>query len=95
MGVTGPFSDVFDSMSKPEFVGFLHRHPKMEADRNITTGHVVVDKDDWKKVRANYDKYERAYDLCFSFVIRQERGQVFESDTRMFCNSLKDLIKKD
>lgn len=32
-------------------LGFLHRHPKMEHDLNIPSGHVIVDEEDWKRAR--------------------------------------------
>ncbi len=42
-----------------ETVGFLHRHPDMEARRNVPDGHVIVDKEDWEKVRNSQENAEQ------------------------------------
>lgn len=39
----------------PDYMGFLHRHPKMEMDNNIDEGHVIVDKKDWERVRTLFE----------------------------------------
>lgn len=38
----------------PEFLGFLHRHPKMETDKEIDENHVIVDKKDWERIRTSW-----------------------------------------
>jgi len=38
----------------PQFEGFLHRHPKLEAELNIDSEHVIVDKLEWQKIRKHF-----------------------------------------
>ena len=38
-------------MHKDDLLGFLHRHPKMEASAGIDDEHVIVDKGDWDSAR--------------------------------------------
>jgi hypothetical protein len=38
----------------PDFLGFLHRHPKMETELKVDDKHVIVDKKDWERVRTSW-----------------------------------------
>ena len=37
-----------------DLLGFLHRHPKKEAEAGIDEGHVIVDREDWEIIRRTY-----------------------------------------
>lgn len=46
------FNHRYDKDNANDFLGILHRHPKMEVDCNIDQDHVIVDKKDWEKIRS-------------------------------------------
>lgn len=35
--------------------GFLHSHPQLEKDLGVPKDHVIVDRNEWEKVREVYD----------------------------------------
>jgi len=39
------------SKYKNEYSGMLHRHPKMEGQKNVPLDHVIVDRSEWEKTR--------------------------------------------
>jgi len=43
--------DIFES---PDYLGFLHRHRKMESMLLLDSDHVVIDRSDWEKVRSSW-----------------------------------------
>jgi hypothetical protein len=43
-----------DILESPDYMGFLHRHRKMEASIFLDTDHVVVDRQDWELVRRSW-----------------------------------------
>ena len=43
-----------DILESPDYMGFLHRHRKMEAIIFLDTDHVVVDRKDWELVRTSW-----------------------------------------
>ena len=41
-----------------DMIGFLHCHPGMEANHNVDRAHVIVDREDWEKVRNSQENIE-------------------------------------
>ena len=87
------YSKLYGDKTNPDFLGFLHRHPKKEERHNVVGGHVIVDKPDWLTVRENYAKYQRAYELCKEIVNRYEHGQVYECDARLDYAKARKIVE--
>ena len=41
-----------------DMIGFLHCHPGMEANHNVDRAHVIVDREDWEKLRNSQENIE-------------------------------------
>jgi hypothetical protein len=46
-----------------DLYGFLHRHPKKEADANLDSEHVIVDKKDWEAVHFYFEEFTKDYNI--------------------------------
>jgi hypothetical protein len=43
-----------DILESTDYLGFLHRHRKMEGSIFLDSDHVVVDRKDWELVRSSW-----------------------------------------
>lgn len=90
------FINVYGGKSKGtsmnDLYGFLHRHPKKEADTNLDSEHVIVDKKDWEILR-EFQKYTKAYDLCremaVAFILK--KGNIKKSDSIAYFNMANEI----
>lgn len=74
--------------------GFLHRHPKKEADANLDSEHVIVDKKEWETVRTDFKKYLKSYDLCRDMAIAYtlKKGNIEKSEGVVYFNRANEIV---